>query len=263
MRLGDRRVLCSFFAFFVVAASLSAQERCDPRRGDEDCPNQDCRHTRNSVFLECNPIGRLAGCDDVEDLERIECSLSCSAESLPIFECTIIACEENRACFNGGVCAFGLCAECGRDGDCPRGQRCIDLQCIDPPRNSCRRSDECPRGFRCTGGGPQTLGRCEQYDGPCSVQHDCPANFWCLGAFPFRGNAGAGVCVQLAAERCERDEDCHAALICAYGRCGIPEPQPSLSGPEAEERCLPNPLCPETTKCGGKRGIGFCKQPDP
>ena len=263
MRHGDWRVLCSFFAFCVVAASLSAQERCSPTNGDEDCPNQDCRHTRNSAFLECNAIGRLAGCEDVEDLDRIECSLSCSAETLQIFECTVIACEENRACFNGGVCAFGIYTECSRDADCSKGQRCIGLQCSDPPPDSCRRDGECPRGFRCAGGGPQRLGTCDEYDGPCSNQHDCPANFWCLGAFPFRGNAGDGVCIQLAAEQCERDEDCPGALICAYGRCGFPDLQRTLLGPELEERCLPNPLCLETSKCGGRRGIGLCKQPEP
>lgn len=247
-------LLCMFLCLPALAAW--AQPDCFPQNERRDCPFGRCTQTGSRFFVECNSFGDLLGCENLSEMDRWECQQACSVDSTPIFRCSIIACDEESDCVNGGHCAFGVCQECRNDADCGSGTICEASSCIPRPEGFCRKNDDCPRSFRCD----LQAAQCRAFTGHCESDHDCGRGFVCIEHLRVRNRfIKVGACIGALASptRCNSRNDCPQGFHCLYGRCSAIKPTKDGITP-----CLPNPLCPNMTKCGATGGLGLCPPPE-
>lgn len=180
---------------------------------DDECPGDQT----------CDGDGRCsAEPEDVACRSTEQCE---PCESCIFGVCTVSEyfCREDDDCGIDKLCRNGFCTyECEAAEDCPRGQSCIDMVCLDdpPPTAECVFNEECGGEFLCING------RCHT---ECLSHSECGSRMMC----------DHGVCQpdRRPGLECTRSEHCadlggecvdgHCALACwedrecATGACDV------------------------------------------
>ncbi|MEM9859996.1 MAG: Dickkopf N-terminal cysteine-rich domain-containing protein [Myxococcota bacterium] len=257
-----RSFLCSIFGALLLSSQLaSADTACDfsntdaevPRCIDHsECPNDGvCFESACSCAASCDEIGAVEICSP----RGCECHGTDGGVVDPIFRCA-----DHSDCLRGQLCYESVCADlsscaerggeemcfpsgcrcfnidggtadggtgrppaCGFDGDCRRGELCIDNRCVrmgaPPPLDggaSCFFDADCGPGAFCDEGACRPLrdaGIAIDMSLECASSADCASGQSCV----------AGVCVRpadgSAPRSCRVPTDCRRNEVCIDSAC--------------------------------------------
>jgi hypothetical protein len=126
-----RSAVAGFGLFLsLLSPPLHAASECTPRPSSPQCNGGRCVEASKSPYYSGCPLWART-CD----IHRPSgwCNFWCHTDFLVVGKCDVIPCSNDRDCRDHGrdraVCAFGLCAQCRQDNQCPQGERCRQSTC--------------------------------------------------------------------------------------------------------------------------------------